>query len=276
LFALLVNAISLVCQKEGKKNDKQKPSDKSIGLTKLFFVFWVVGLAQVCAGFLGNKAQEYVDTTAKTLIKSMKPVSFMIVSFFCGGARFSKTRSVGVLILSAGISFFMIDMETHGSSQEKYTSGIGILLSITALFMDGLVGSSQDGVKKKHDVSPDVMMLMVNVWGLFYALIPLLYFGELITAYNFIQRFPEIGIQLVLYSIASPIGNYFIFLMISNFGSLKCSIVTTSRKFLTIIVNTLGYHRILSMNQIYSIVGVFFGIVLEQYGEYREKEKKKN
>lgn len=101
------------------------------------------------------------------------------------------------------------------------------------------------------------------------------FFGEHLRAYDFLTRYPEVAWELLLYSIASPIANYFVFLMVTEFGSLQCSIVTTSRKFLTILVNTLGYHRHLSDVQIYSIAGVFAGLCLEQYGSYREKEEKK-
>jgi UDP-galactose transporter B1 len=89
------------------------------------------------------------------------------------------------------------------------------------------------------------------------------------------MNYPEIWWDLILYSVASPIATHFIFLMITTYGSLQCSIITTSRKFLTILVNTLGYHRELSMIQIYSISAVFVGIVLEQYGSYIEKNESK-
>jgi len=257
--------------------------DTGAGISFSTFVnFSVPGFSQVLAGFFGNKAQEFIDVIAKTLIKSMKPVSVLVVSFTYSFIKKEKInfhflRILGVVFLSVGISLFTLDMEPHGASQgEKAAGFFGIALSLGALFMDGVVGSTQDRIESKEKSSTFVFMLIINIWGLVFSILPLLVFGEHLRAIDFIIRFPELQMDLVLYCLASPIANYFIFLMIAEFGALQCSIITTSRKFLTILVNSLGYSRSFSPVQIYSIIGVFVGVVLEQYGSVVDKRKEKS
>lgn len=46
---------------------------------------------------------------------------------------------------------------------------------------------------------------------------------------------------MVSFSLASALGQFFIFIMVTDFGPLPCSIVTTTRKFFTILASVIFF-----------------------------------
>ena len=52
---------------------------------------------------------------------------------------------------------------------------------------------------------------------------------------GFVQRHPSVLLQLATFSVASALGQFFIFLCVSEFGPLPCSIITTTRKFFSVL-----------------------------------------
>lgn len=226
----------------------------------------LVAVAQVLATFLGNKANEYVDVTTKTLMKSMKPLAVMLVALLHNGRRIHRLRVLGIALLTIGLAVFM-----HNSEDARDRTGhtlIGSLLSIVALALDGFVGSTQDATRAESSAS---LMFVVNAWAFLLSLPPLIIFGEFAEAVAFVRRFPNVLPPLLLYCAVTPIATHIVFLTIVNFGALRCSIVTTCRKFLTILVNTLAHGRHLSASQVASVGVLFTGLLVEQYGAFLEK-----
>jgi len=219
---------------------------------------------------------EFVDCTTKTVAKSVKPIPIMVLGFIFRGERFHYLRYIAIFMVTSGITLFMLELQRGKSVEAEITAGwIGFLLSGAALFMDGIVGTTQDSVRDKYKPSASTLMLSTNIWATVLSAISLYVTGEGINAYVFCQKYPEVLWELLLFAIACPIGNHFIFLMIHEFGSLQCSIVTTIRKFLTILVNTLWLGRTLTMIQIGAVVFVFLGLELDNRGKEREKENKR-
>lgn len=62
--------------------------------------------------------------------------------------------------------------------------------------------------------------------------------------------------------------------MIHHYGPLTTSIVTTLRKFLTIVANTLYYGHEMGGSKWRAILVVFGGVVLERYGGGLEKKQR--
>jgi UDP-galactose transporter B1 len=99
--------------------------------------------------------------------------------------------------------------------------------------------------------------------------------GEMPLLLDFARRYPEVWSQLIEMSVANPLGNFLVFQMIATFGALQCSIVTTSRKFLTILFNTIYFGRKVSFVQWLSVGVVFVGVCLDMYGSGKDKAKLK-
>ena len=73
-----------------------------------------------------------------------------------------------------------------------------------------------------------------------------------------------------------PLQN-FIFMTVTNFGPLTCSIITTTRKFFTILMSVLIFQNPMSGRQWLGTVFVFIGLGLDSvYGKEKKKEKKES
>ena len=113
--------------------------------------------------------------------------------------------------------------------------GVGELLLLISLTCDGLTGAVQERMKLEHATKSGHMMAAMNKWSCCYLALALIGTGEGLEFIGFIQRHPGIIWQLATFSVASALGQFFIFMCVSEFGPLPCSIITTTRKFFTVL-----------------------------------------
>lgn len=80
---------------------------------------------------------------------------------------------------------------------------------------------------------------------------------------HFILRHPRILVDMALFALTSALGQSFIFLTVELFSPLTCSIVTTTRKFFTILASVLVFGHHLDARQWLGVACVIGGIVLD-------------
>jgi len=91
--------------------------------------------------------------------------------------------------------------------------------------------------------------------------------GEIVGFAGFLQRHPVVVYQMLTFSVASALGQFFIFVMVSDFGPLPCSIVTTTRKFFTVLASVIFFGNVLTNLQWLGTTAVFVGLALDSvYG----------
>ena len=111
--------------------------------------------------------------------------------------------------------------------------GVGELLLLVSLTCDGLTGAVQERMKAEHGTKSGHMMMAMNKWSIGYLLVGLLITGEGVEFISFLQRHPSVLWELASFSVASALGQFFIFMTVSDFGPLPCSIITTTRSLFT-------------------------------------------
>ena len=89
--------------------------------------------------------------------------------------------------------------------------------------------------------------------------------GEGISAIGFVSRHPFIIPSLMLFGLVSATGQIFVFTTITRFGPLTCSIITTTRKFITILASVIIFGNSLLTRQWIGTVLVFVGLGLDAY-----------
>ena len=141
---------------------------------------------------------------------------------------------------------------------ESYV-GVGELLLILSLTCDGLTGAVQERMKTEHKTKSGHMMMSMNKWSIMYLGITLSITGEGLEFISFINRHPAIIWQLASFSCASALGQFFIFMCVSEFGPLPCSIITTTRKFFTVLASVIIFGNTLLARQWFGTFLVFIG-----------------
>ncbi|NXI48636.1 S35B1 protein, partial [Galbula dea] len=87
----------------------------------------------------------------------------------------------------------------------------------------------------------------------------ILFTGELWEFLAFMERYPSIIYNILLFGLTSALGQSFIFMTVVYFGPLTCSIITTTRKFFTILASVILFANPISPMQWVGTVLVFLG-----------------
>lgn len=160
------------------------------------------------------------------------------------------------------------------SSQTSSQMGFGEILLILSLTMDGLVSAIQERMRAEHKTQSLHMMLNMNFWSIIFSGLSILITGELIKFISFLQRHPNIIMHIINLGAAGACGQYFIFLTVSEFGPLPCSIITTTRKFFTVLGSVILFGNSLLMRQWIATIVVFLGLFLDaMYGKKTAKKE---
>lgn len=135
---------------------------------------------------------------------------------------------------------------------------------ITSLVLDGITAALQERLRVSHEVtSPYKMMFAVNLFSALYLCFYLLITGEGWEGTQFVHRHPSVIIHLLAFSIASALGQNFIFITIMSFGPLTLSLVTTTRKFFTILASVILFSNPLLWRQWMGVFLVFSGLAFD-------------
>nr|CAD7256701.1 unnamed protein product [Timema shepardi] len=227
-------------------------------------------LAMVCS-FM---ALQWVNYPTQVVGKSGKPIPVMLLGVLLGKKNYPMQKYFFVLMIVIGAALFMYkDGKTSGDGSESLV-GFGEFLLILSLTMDGLTGAIQERMRSEHQTKSGHMMLNMNLWSILYMGVALFLTGEIFVFFSFVQRHPGIIWQLITFSLASALGQFFIFLTVSDFGPLPCSIVTTTRKFFTVLGSVILFGNNLLPRQWIATVIVFTGLFLDSmYGKGVDKKK---
>ncbi|GLH11441.1 hypothetical protein R5R35_002159 [Gryllus longicercus] len=226
-------------------------------------------LAMVCS----NMALQWINYPTQVVGKSAKPIPVMILGVLLGRKSYSMQKYLFVLLIVIGVALFMYK-DGKTSTESDTMIGFGEFLLLLSLTMDGLTAAIQERMKSEFQTKSGHMMLSMNLWSILFLGIAVLSTGELFTFISFIQRHPSIIWHLVTFSVASALGQFFIFLTVSDFGPLPCSIMTTTRKFFTVLGSVLLFGNTLLPRQWLATVLVFSGLFLDgMYGKTVSKKK---
>ncbi|KAB5561824.1 hypothetical protein DKX38_006781 [Salix brachista] len=120
----------------------------------------------------------------------------------------------------------------------------------------------------------DIMMGM-NLWVTIYNLIYMFGWPHGIgyEAIEFCKQHPEAAWDILLFCLCGAVGQNFIFLTISRFGSLANTTITTTRKFVSIVVSSLLSGNPLSAKQWGCVAMVFSGLSYQIYLKWRKLQK---
>jgi solute carrier family 35 (UDP-galactose transporter), member B1 len=181
--------------------------------------------------------------------------------------RYPIQKYLFVLLIVVGVALFI--WKDHSSrSADASNSWMGEILLVLSLSMDGLTGAVQERMRAEHQSKSGHMMLNMNLWSCMFLSVAVLLSGEIWEFMTFVGRHPDIIWQLSTFAVANALGQFFIFLTVAEFGPLPCSIITTTRKFFTVLGSVLFFGNTLLTRQWLGTMFVFAGLFLDgMYGK---------
>lgn len=224
----------------------------------------------------------YIDYITFVLAKSCKLLPVMALNLTIFRKRYPFYKYMVVALVTLGVATFTLHAPSTSSKASKQSSKTGdnaqwglFLLSISLLF-DGLFNSTQDYIFQAFKpysgpqmmCAQNILATILTVSYLFLA--PILAptaFGKYISipagnelpdAIAFIRRHPEVGYDVLAFSVCGAFGQVFIFHTLATFSSLLLATVNVTRKMLTMVLSVLWFgHKISGMQWIG--VGLVFG-----------------
>ncbi|XP_067869388.1 solute carrier family 35 member B1 [Heterodontus francisci] len=241
------------------------------------WLYAVCSMSYLGAMVSSNSALQYVNYPTQVLGKSCKPIPVMVLGVLIGRKRYPFTKYLCVLLIVLGVALFMYKPKNGSGSADDHTFGFGEILLLISLTLDGLTGVAQDHMRANFQTGSNQMMLNINVWSSLFLGIGVLCTGELWEFLNFTERYPSILSKILLFSLTSALGQSFIFMTVVYFGPLTCSIITTTRKFFTILGSVLIFGNPISSLQWVGTAFVFLGLGLDaKFGKVAKKINNKH
>ncbi|XP_070498961.1 solute carrier family 35 member B1 homolog [Chironomus tepperi] len=231
-------------------------------------------LTYLLAMVSSNMALRWVAYPTQVVAKAAKPIPVMILGVLLGRKSYSLRKYLFVLIIVIGVVLFMYKEGKVNKNSEN--AGLGEILLFLSLSMDGLTGAIQERMRASSRPSAQHMMLSMNSWSSVMLGAALLVTGEGKEFFAFALKHPELFTHLILIALASAFGQLFIFMMVAGFGPLPCSIVTTTRKFFTVLFSVLFFGNVLIGRQWFGAILVFIGLFADMFFGKKEVDPKKN
>lgn len=220
-------------------------------------------LTYLLAMVSSNMALRWVPYPTQVVAKAAKPIPVMILGVLLGRKSYSTQKYFFVMLIVIGVIMFMYKEGQVNKNLEK--TGLGELLLFLSLSMDGLTGAIQERMRAASKPSAQHMMLAMNYWSTLILGVALLVTGEGKSFLEFSFKYPELHLHLAALALAGAIGQLFIFMMVSSFGPLPCSIVTTTRKFFTVLFSVLFFGNLISGRQWMGTLLVFSGLFADMF-----------
>nr|XP_002748491.4 solute carrier family 35 member B1 [Callithrix jacchus] len=218
-----------------------------------------------------NSALQFVNYPTQVLGKSCKPIPVMLLGVTLLKKKYPLAKYLCVLLIVAGVALFMYKPKSVAGIEE-HIAGYGELLLLLSLTLDGLTGVSQDHMRAHYQTGSNHMMLNINLWSTLLLGVGILFTGELWEFLSFAERYPAIIYNILLFGLTSALGQSFIFMTVVYFGPLTCSIITTTRKFFTILASVILFANPISPMQWVGTVLVFLGLGLDaKFGKGAKK-----
>lgn len=170
-------------------------------------------LTYLLAMVSSNMALRWVPYPTQVIGKSAKPIPVMLLGVLIGRKSYSLQRYFFVLLIVIGVVLFMMKDKAvdHGNDDHM---GVGEILLLLSLSMDGLTGAIQERMRSASAPSAQHMMLSMNAWSTVILFAGLVVSGELFDFIHFAGKYPQIWLQLATLAVTGALGQFFIFIMV--------------------------------------------------------------
>ncbi|KAL8550355.1 hypothetical protein ACS0TY_008974 [Phlomoides rotata] len=245
--------------------------------------YWSAGITNTIGPTMGIEALKYISYPAQVLAKSSKMIPVMLMGTLVYGIKYTFPEYVCSLLVAGGVSTFALSKMSSKitSKLARPNAPIGYSLCFLNLAFDGFTNATQDSITARYPkTNAWNIMLGMNLWGTIYNTIFMFGWPTAIgyDAIHFCKQHPEAAWDILLYCVCGTVGQNFIFLTISRYGSLTNTTITTTRKFVSIVVSSLVSGNPLSQKQWGSVIMVFSGLSYQihlKWKRMRRMQKKR-
>jgi len=238
---------------------------------KLFFV----AMLSMGSTFFSVRSLRYVIFPVQVLAKSCKPIPVMLMGAVLG-KKYALKKYVNVLIITVGVALFMGGGAGAAKKAEADADKsmdmmlVGCLMLFISLSFDGATGAYEDKIMANDHVGPFELMFNIQLGKAILAFLGLVFLNEID---YFFQMCAETGPVLLVLGLTGAAGQVFIFITISWFGALMCSLIGLARKITTLVASIIIYNHPIGVQQGTGL-GLAVGAMIYNFMDKGKKKKK--
>lgn len=273
--------VTIISYNKTKKEYTIKNSDGSIETTTFkndivkytktpWYRYAEISFTYIAAMLASNEALKYVNYPTQALGKSAKIIPVMLVSFLVYGRKYKLEKWFCMLLITFGVFLFQYFKPSSKVSVEN--TSYGLLLLAFSLICDGLLGPRQDQIRRLYKPNSITMGMFMNLFAVIYLVILLVGTNQFSPGITYLMKNHAILDEIMIICCLSAVGQNCILFLVSHFGSLVCTTVTTTRKFFTILASVLLFGNPLQPMQWTAVFVVFSGLSYEVYSKYRQSK----
>ena len=183
----------------------------------------------------------------QVLLKCCKPIPVLFGEKLFAGRRHSRAKHVSVLLLVGGVAAVLLNQQNGKGGGEAlfvwtFESCLGMSMVLAGLVCDGYYGPGQVGLredeaKKGHSIAQFHNMFAMNFGMMILVAARVAYGGTAPSTLEFCARHPEVFSKIAMAVATQVSGNIVIYYMLTWYGSLTVTTVTTLRKLISILVD---------------------------------------
>ena len=186
-----------------------------------------------------------------------------------------------VAILCTGLTLF--SFKSSPKAVSKLSSPnlfLGYTLCALNLLCDGYTNTRQDNINRQYRHNSGIyMMFTTNFWLSVYST-TLFVVAEMLGIHSacsefvhFFSHYPLFQLYILQFCFCGAIGQLFIFWMLKSYGSVVTVLVTTTRKFFSILLSVFWSGTPLLMQQWIGVAFVFVGVMGNIYIKNQKPKK---
>ncbi|BAM39626.1 uncharacterized protein TOT_010001080 [Theileria orientalis strain Shintoku] len=226
----------------------------------------------IMAQMTATYALPYVGIPTQVIIKSSKMVPILIGGFVLFRKRYAWYDVT--CVVSITLSIILFNFERFINYKDNRTSVLGIFLCFLSLFCDGFVGPIQDDVLSKVSLHPHFLMFISTMVSLPISLAACLTLEGLLP-FMLVKNREIMKLALSL-ALSGTLGQMFVFLSITSYGSLYTGIITTLRKAFSTLLSVYIFKHSLTRVQWFALLTTFSSIFMQQFFKNKDKAVKKS
>eukprot|EP00826_Nyctotherus_ovalis_P032167 TRINITY_DN2596_c0_g1_i3.p1 TRINITY_DN2596_c0_g1~~TRINITY_DN2596_c0_g1_i3.p1 ORF type:complete len:173 (+),score=11.72 TRINITY_DN2596_c0_g1_i3:587-1105(+) len=162
----------------------------------------------------------------------------------------------------------------------RKANAAGLLLVALGLFFDGWLGYEEDKIRVKHNPSALYIMAHTCLVSIVFGFartqdccLDCVVTGEFGSGVAFVAKHKVYILYLVFFGTTSAAGVLCVFFFILRFGALLSSILTTTRKFISILFSIYVFNHPCTYSQFLAVIVTFLAVSYNLYFEHASSRK---
>lgn len=241
--------------------------------TAPLYKYFYSSFSNIMSSWCQYEALKFVSFPTQVLCKASKIIPVMLMGKVVSKKTYPYHEYVVAMLLSAGVSLFLLAADPTGRPTSVATSFAGAIILIGYMAFDSFTSNWQSELFTTYKMSTIQMMFGTNLFSCLLTMWSMIEGGNFLSAVAFMMSHPAFCVHAFILSLASATGQLFIYYTIQSFGPVVFTIIMTIRMMLSIMLSCIIYHHPLSAQAILGVIIVFVALFLRVYARYRSSSK---